>query len=590
MIGPGGGVATDSQGLVELTFPPGAVSTTVPVQITPLKTRKEFPTPLPDATATGYGVSALPPHSLELAVPVTIRFTNYRNIPTTLSIPLGTVDYETGGWDHVGLATWDAAVCGNHHALLELRRESRLGGLARVSAYSTVSTRSRRRRLRGQQPVIRLGVGATDRTAARDQSSRRGRADAPLRQRACRLATGRRPARRPLSRRRVARASRSRWRVPSWRRRVCPAGSSAPAGFCASGGACVMGMSPMVDLSWSKYMAGQLAEKNKQASQEVGGVGTGSYINLPPASNGKLPQSGYMVSDFVALFAGTTGGGGTCTGNGGGFAGSSTGSAEVTSLEPGPQVRHRSYELAYHRRTSALGAGWARAGARGVPDARGGSARHRARQRSARDLPRATRGAGVLVTALPYGGKAMARDWAHGGAVLRRGKLAPASEPRRHPQRGVLVAGAARLPRINGGSARRGSAPLRPGMPERLGRRGSERCGHDLDGAQRALRAESPGSGHWLGALLHRRPRQCYSPLRLGGRDAHRRPHRRSEWRSSASIRRRSRAGWPSIGPRGWPSAPAPSSTWPARSATLFTPSHPTPRPGCRAPRARSSG
>ncbi|MCC6669411.1 MAG: hypothetical protein IT375_37080, partial [Polyangiaceae bacterium] len=411
MIGPGGGVATDSQGLVELTFPPGAVSTTVPVQITPLKTRKEFPTPLPDATATGYGVS-LSPHSLELAVPVTIRFTNYRNIPTTLSIPLGTVDYETGGWDHVGLATWD----GQRFAgtITHFSNYDANPGWAGWLAFRLLNGLDAQKSGAAACGASSLsyGSGSVRQTVRLPGTSRRGEEVALTLHYDSGLA-GSRPVGAPPSAPFEAAGGPGiaiPMAGPKLETACVSAGSSAPAGFCASGGACVMGMSPMVDLSWSKYMAGQLAEKNKQASQEVGGVGTGSYINLPPASNGKLPQSGYMVSDFVALFAGTTGGGGTCTGNGGGFAGSSTGSAEVTSLEPGPQVRHRSYELAYHRRTSALGAGW------GLEQAREAFLTPAADQldivhgNGQRETFRARPEVQVFSTALPYGGKAMARD------------------------------------------------------------------------------------------------------------------------------------------------------------------------------------
>ncbi|MBI3203074.1 MAG: hypothetical protein HYZ29_16170, partial [Myxococcales bacterium] len=412
MIGPGGGVATDSQGLVELTFPPGAVSTTVPVQITPLETRKEFPTPLPDSTATGYGVS-LSPHSLALAIPVTIRFTNYRNIPTTLSIPLGTVDYETGGWDHVGLATWD----GQRFA----------GTITHFSSYDANPGTAGSLAFRltdGPDPQksgaaacgassLSYGSGSVRQSVRLPGTSRRGEEYALTLHYDSGLA-GSRPVGAPPSAPFEAAGGPGiaiPFAGPTLETTCVAPGSSAPAGFCASGGGCQVGMSPLVNLSWSKYLAGQTAEKNKQASQDVTGVGTGSYINLPPTSNGKLPQPGYMVSDFVALFAGTTGSGGTCTGNGGGFAtGSSTGTAGWTSLEPGPQVRHRSYELAYHRRTSPLGAGW------GLEQAREAFLTPAADQLDIvhgdgqRETFAGRAEVALISTSLPYGNKAIARD------------------------------------------------------------------------------------------------------------------------------------------------------------------------------------
>lgn len=68
-IGPTGGVATDSQDRIEVTFPPGAVIAPTPVQITPVPERRAFPHPLPDATDTTYGMVLEP--SQEFAAPVT---------------------------------------------------------------------------------------------------------------------------------------------------------------------------------------------------------------------------------------------------------------------------------------------------------------------------------------------------------------------------------------------------------------------------------------------------------------------------------------------------------------------------------------
>ncbi|HEX6273899.1 MAG TPA: LamG-like jellyroll fold domain-containing protein, partial [Polyangiaceae bacterium] len=95
IIDSSGGVATDSQNLVELNFPPGAVLGNVPVRITPIINRDQFPHRLPDATATMYGV-VFEPDGTEFMVPVTVRLANYRNVPTNLQIPHGVADETTG--------------------------------------------------------------------------------------------------------------------------------------------------------------------------------------------------------------------------------------------------------------------------------------------------------------------------------------------------------------------------------------------------------------------------------------------------------------------------------------------------------------
>ncbi len=106
VIGAAGGTATDSSGEIEVVIPPGALSANVPVQITPIRKRAEFPVPLPDATLTTYGFE-LEPDGQTFAQPVTVRVANTRAVPTSLKIPVGVASRDTGAWDHEGLALWD---------------------------------------------------------------------------------------------------------------------------------------------------------------------------------------------------------------------------------------------------------------------------------------------------------------------------------------------------------------------------------------------------------------------------------------------------------------------------------------------------
>jgi hypothetical protein len=106
VVGPAGGTASDSQGLVQVVIPPGALAVAVPVQITPFTKRAEVPARLPDITATTYAFE-LEPDGLQFAAPVTVRVANYRNLPTTLPIPTGYYDRAKGRWVHIGQAVWD---------------------------------------------------------------------------------------------------------------------------------------------------------------------------------------------------------------------------------------------------------------------------------------------------------------------------------------------------------------------------------------------------------------------------------------------------------------------------------------------------
>lgn len=60
VIGAGGGTATDSQGLVQVVVPPGALSQNVSIRVTPFLTRSEVTAPLPESTLTTYAFELEP--------------------------------------------------------------------------------------------------------------------------------------------------------------------------------------------------------------------------------------------------------------------------------------------------------------------------------------------------------------------------------------------------------------------------------------------------------------------------------------------------------------------------------------------------
>src|SRR5882724_1728903 len=108
MIGPEGGTAQDSQGTLSLQIPPGALAQTTPVRLTPIPTRAQFPAPLPSNTVTTYGME-IEPSGTVLSLPATLRIKNTLNLPTTMRIPVGTIDARYGDWTHEGFAVWDGS-------------------------------------------------------------------------------------------------------------------------------------------------------------------------------------------------------------------------------------------------------------------------------------------------------------------------------------------------------------------------------------------------------------------------------------------------------------------------------------------------
>ncbi|MFZ5896860.1 MAG: RHS repeat-associated core domain-containing protein [Myxococcota bacterium] len=106
VIGPEGGTASDSQGTLELIVPAGALTEPTPIRLTPIHSRAEFPLPLPHSTLTTYGME-LEPSGTQFAIPATLRIKNTLNLPTTMRVPVGTLDSRYGDWVSAGQAVWD---------------------------------------------------------------------------------------------------------------------------------------------------------------------------------------------------------------------------------------------------------------------------------------------------------------------------------------------------------------------------------------------------------------------------------------------------------------------------------------------------
>ncbi|HEX9910111.1 MAG TPA: hypothetical protein VGA86_04440, partial [Desulfatiglandales bacterium] len=107
-VGSRGGRAANSTGDVEVIIPPGAVSSTIPVNLTPYKSDKTLPAPLPATSIFTHCVS-LEPHGTVFRRPVTLRVKNDLRFPPGTLIPNGSLNRETGAWMHesIGRVTAD---------------------------------------------------------------------------------------------------------------------------------------------------------------------------------------------------------------------------------------------------------------------------------------------------------------------------------------------------------------------------------------------------------------------------------------------------------------------------------------------------
>ncbi len=364
MIGPAGGTATDSQGLVELDFPPGAVQTTVPVRITPVRTRDEFPYPLPHATITMYG-AVLEPSGLQFAVPVTMRLTNYRSAPTGFTIPVGFVDEDNARWVHTGIATWDGAKFStaiHHFSTIDCNSGGQeylmaTGGDDPNHSSSTNCVGS----------AASLGSGSLRQSFVVAGSTRHGQRYELSLEYDSGLAGSRRLGGPPSSEHGNTALPTAGFLVPirtSTITRGCAApGASPPAGSCATGGSCSGGVIAQDNYRMRNLVSGLQIDSLVDKPDGADSVGTNAWVELPVNADGSVPAPTYWpVQQSVTVgLSSSEGGSGACAGGGGGltaFGLDGTGASTQTDLESGPALEITTYELAYHRHGSPYGSGW----------------------------------------------------------------------------------------------------------------------------------------------------------------------------------------------------------------------------------------
>ncbi len=103
LMGPDGGIDTNSTGTIELEVPPGALGGTVSMRATWFERGKYLPNFLPDASHFTYACE-LTPDGQEFAEPVTVRLRNERGFAPGTPIPIGVYSPETLEWTHESMA------------------------------------------------------------------------------------------------------------------------------------------------------------------------------------------------------------------------------------------------------------------------------------------------------------------------------------------------------------------------------------------------------------------------------------------------------------------------------------------------------
>lgn len=356
-IGPDGGTATDSRGLVTVQIPAGALTTTVPVQITPLTTRAEFPAPLPDSTITMYGVD-LQPTGTTFAAPATIRLSNYRNLPTTLTLPIGYYDEVENRWDHIGQAVWDGSTFSgpiSHFSDIDANGAQAgdlvlivTNGLNRNKGSSVCNTGSSWRPTGGSVadtfPLPSTHAAGQDFGLSLNYDSG--------------LAGSRRIGASPTDLGAVPHGTLGVAMTASARTECVPRGGSGPAslrpGECASFvGSCGTGGGAMTfDVG---ALGTTLHQERNTASNAIEGT-SGGYLDVPLTDNGGVTESGFVTSSLAV----GVGAASQCAANGGtfGVADAFAARVQLPAEDAGPYVKAQRRVFFHHRFASPYGAGW----------------------------------------------------------------------------------------------------------------------------------------------------------------------------------------------------------------------------------------
>ncbi len=363
VVGASGGSVTDSKGLITVQIPPGALSSPTPITVTPVVNRDELSAPLPHNSATGYGFE-LEPSGTQFAVPVTVRLSNWRGIPTSTSMPAGTYDDTNGGWKHVAMASWNGSAwtfSAPHFSTWDVNPNSfgewvlvasngqDPNGGATVCGGSAIG-------VSGGTLVQNIAL-PTYRHSGRDYGITLNYNSGLAGSRSLATGTPTQTQGQAVPSTGVAVAIRSssfqRFCVPQDRAAALVAASP---GSCG-GGSC--GLMSVTGWSLNSSMFGSSSQVNATPTANATAIDFGTWVDLPLLPDGTIPASSFYSQHFQAG-VGQTGGGQSACLTGGAFAsGNINGPLQPANVGTGPLVDIQQQVFVHHRHSSPLGPGWA---------------------------------------------------------------------------------------------------------------------------------------------------------------------------------------------------------------------------------------
>jgi len=360
VIGPAGGTARDSNNVIEVIVPPGALTTTIPIVITPYARREDFAVPLPPTTPTQYGWK-FEPSGTTFAVPVTVRIANTKNLSTSTPLPVGFFDESLGRWENLTQATWDGARWSFTTIHLgssfdanragppsgQKNKDGPWGpnGPCPASICDLVAgglgdeVKLPGYRVRGEDFAITLGYESG-------------------------LAASRRLGTTPEDYAAVAHSGFAVSLRPMTIASFCPPRASsggasfgAQPGLCAPESAriCALGQSTPIPLTVTRSVAGSTAVETVPVGANASEAEIGGFITLPQVSSTESASSGLFV-ERVTVTAQTPS---ACITSGTTFGVVDPDAVgEQAALEPAPLATLERHVLLQHRLTSPYGAGW----------------------------------------------------------------------------------------------------------------------------------------------------------------------------------------------------------------------------------------
>ena len=364
-IGPGGGSVTDSQGLITLIIPPGALATPTPITVTPIQNREEMPAPLPTITLTEYGFD-LEPSGTQLAQPATLLITNWRNAPTAAPIPAGTYDAVNGGWKHVAMATWNGSAWTypiQHFSVHDLNADD-FGEWVMVAG-------------KGQDPnggaqicggsSISVSGGSVNQDIPLPTYRHSGRDYGVTLNYSSGLAGSRTLGTAPSS---SAQAIPTTGvgvsvRAQSYQK-MCLPQNAAPSVVAGNPGSCGLGACNLGEESTVTPWTFNVDWMGLQQSQTVNypanasSIDVATWVDLPLGQDGTTTTgSGFVTQQITAGLSLQGSGSSPSCATLGTFGSPNFGQITPSNLQPGPALDVQRQVLVYHRHNSPFGAGWA---------------------------------------------------------------------------------------------------------------------------------------------------------------------------------------------------------------------------------------